>query len=73
MALFLLDPGSADRRVTVASLVAAFAIASLFYRFGSFALECLAFLATWSLIDLPAQWLAGRLGPAPPGDRAGTP
>ena len=66
MAFFLLDPERADRRVTVASLVAAFAIATFFYKFGSFALECLAFLATWSLIDLPAQWLAGRLGPARP-------
>lgn len=66
MALFLLEPSKADRRVTFASLVAAFAIATFFYKFGSFALECLAFLATWSLIDLPAQWLAGRLKPARP-------
>lgn len=61
MALFLLDPGGTDRRITVASLVSAFAIATFFYKFGSFALECLAFLATWSLIDLPGQWLVRRL------------
>lgn len=72
MALFLLEPSKADRRVTFASLVAAFAIATVFYKFGSFALECLAFLATWSLIDLPAQWLAGRLGPSRLKDGGGT-
>ena len=71
MALFLLDPGKADRRVTLASLVTAFAIATFFYKFGSFALECLAFLATWSLMDFAAQWLARRLGiSGRPGGRA---
>ena len=34
---------------------ASFVIASLFYRFGSFALECLAFLATWFVIDAVIQ------------------
>lgn len=33
------------------TLTAAFIIASLFYKFGSFALECLAFLATWFALD----------------------
>lgn len=28
-----------------------FVIASLFYKLGSFALECIAFLATWFVID----------------------
>jgi hypothetical protein len=42
-------------------LVIAFAIASFFYKFGSFSLECLAFLATWFVIDfvlasLRAMW-----------------
>jgi hypothetical protein len=37
-----------------------FVIASLFYKFGSFALECLAFLATWFVIDAGIQ-LIGRL------------
>jgi len=30
-------------------------IAELFYKFHSFTLECLAFLATWFLIDLSIQ------------------
>jgi hypothetical protein len=30
----------------------AFVIASFFYKFGSFALECVAFLATWAVLDL---------------------
>ena len=62
MALFLLQPDCSDRRVTFASLTIAFAIATVFYEFGSFALECLAFLATWAVIDLPAQWLMGVIG-----------
>jgi hypothetical protein len=33
------------------SLSVAFLIASLFYRFGSFALESAAFLATWYVLD----------------------
>ena len=45
----------------VPALVIAFAIASFFYKFGSFSLECLAFLATWFVIDfvlasLRAMW-----------------
>lgn len=39
----------------------AFVVASLFYRFGSFALECLGFLATWFLLDMVYEGLA-RLG-----------
>lgn len=60
MRSFLLNPQAADRRASLASLVVAFAIATAFYRFGSFALECVAFIATWTLIDLPAQWLVHR-------------
>ena len=37
-----------------------FVLASLFYRFGSFALECVAFLATWFVVDAVAQILVGR-------------
>lgn len=45
-----------------------FAIASVFYKFGSFALECLAFLVTWFLVDGLAslfhrQTLAGEAEP----------
>ena len=36
-------------------LIVSFGIASLFYKFGSFALECLAFLATWFLLDVLVQ------------------
>jgi hypothetical protein len=32
-------------------LLLALAIAELFYKFHSFTLECIAFLATWALID----------------------
>jgi hypothetical protein len=34
------------------SLFLSFVIAELFYKFKSFTLECLAFLATWFVIDL---------------------
>ena len=40
-----------------------FAIASLFYKFGSFALECIAFLATWFVIDAAIQLIIGRQKP----------
>jgi hypothetical protein len=36
----------------------AFVVASLFYRFGSFALECLGFLATWLVLDVLYEGLA---------------
>jgi predicted ABC-type exoprotein transport system permease subunit len=38
----------------VPSFSLAFLLASLFYRFGSFALESVAFLATWFVLD--AAW-----------------
>jgi hypothetical protein len=38
--------------------LAAFIIAELFYKFHSFTLECLAFLATW----LVFSWLASMVG-----------
>ena len=43
----------------------AFVIAELFYKFHSFALECLAFLATWFVFDavLTGVWRLVR-GPA---------
>lgn len=43
---------------------ASFLLASTFYKFGSFALECLAFMATWFVLDLGVQgllWAASRL------------
>lgn len=47
-------------------LLAAFVIAEVFYKFHSFTLECLAFLATWFVLDalvavLRNFWL-GRSG-----------
>jgi hypothetical protein len=35
--------------------VISFAVAALFYKFGSFMIECIAFLATWMVLD----YLAG--------------
>lgn len=35
-------------------LVVAFTLAEIFYKFGSFALECVAFLATWFVLS--ALW-----------------
>ncbi|MDQ4087861.1 MAG: hypothetical protein M3177_07630 [Pseudomonadota bacterium] len=58
MGLLIFDPAKADRRATIVSLIIAFGTATFFYKFGSFALECLAFLATWFVIDVPLQWLA---------------
>jgi hypothetical protein len=37
------------------AIAAAWVIAELFYKFHSFTLECLAFLATWFVIDLVIQ------------------
>ena len=48
--------------------VGALLIAEAFYKFHSFTLECIAFLATWYALS----WIAGRLFPRPPrGQRAG--
>lgn len=38
------------------ALTTAFVIASVFYKFGSFALECVAFLATWYVFDAALAW-----------------
>lgn len=37
------------------AFLTSFLIGTLFYRFGSFALECLAFMATWFALDSIAQ------------------
>lgn len=49
----------------------AFVIASIFYRFGSFALECVAFLATWAVLDLLAGFFV-RLATSRQGRESGT-
>ena len=41
-------------------LATAFIVAELFYKFGSFALECLAFLATWYVFSLAFDHLTRR-------------
>ena len=43
------------------SLIVAFLIADFFYKFGSFALECVAFLATWYALSFGASKLASFL------------
>lgn len=65
MTPFLFPRQQFDRRLSLANLAIAFAIATFFYKFGSFALECLAFLATWAVLDLPSQWLARRIAGRP--------
>jgi hypothetical protein len=48
-----------DRRIFVEQLVVfvvALIIAELFYKFHSFTLECIAFLATWYVLDLVMSW-----------------
>ncbi len=42
-----------------------FLLAELFYKFGSFALECAAFLATWYVLDAVVQLVL----PKNPSDR----
>ena len=37
------------------ALATAFVVAEVFYKFGSFALECAAFLVTWFAFDMAVQ------------------
>lgn len=46
------------------ALAVSFAIAEAFYKFHSFTLECLAFLATWYVADAVIQPVARRLATA---------
>ena len=41
------------------ALVASFVIAEAFYKFHSFSLECIAFLATWYVLDLLLSLASG--------------
>lgn len=50
-----------DWAVHLPGLLLAFAMAELFYKFKSFALECAAFLLTWLVIDLVVDLLARQL------------
>jgi hypothetical protein len=49
-------------REQVPAFAVAFVIAELFYKFHSFALETLAFLATWGLIDAVIQAVRHMVG-----------
>lgn len=42
------------------TLVTAFVIAEMFYKFKSFTLECLAFLVTWTILDFVVSSLLGH-------------
>ena len=44
----------------VPAITASFIIAEVFYKFHSFTLECLAFLATWSILDGLISLARGR-------------
>lgn len=46
------------------ALAVSFAIAETFYKFHSFTLECLAFLATWYVADAVIQPVVRRLSTA---------
>lgn len=48
----------AMRRELIPFLVA-FTVAEFFYKFKSFALECIAFLITWYVLSLLQSWVAG--------------
>jgi hypothetical protein len=44
----------------LAGFLPAFLVTELFYKFHSFALECLAFLVTWLLFDWLIELVLGR-------------
>ena len=50
------------RQLPVAGV--AFLTATLFYKFGNFALECVAFLATWFVLDAIVQGVVRVFVPA---------
>jgi hypothetical protein len=54
-------PGSKLVEQQLPAIVASLLIAETFYKFHSFLLECLAFLATWFVLDFIVTKLAGLL------------
>jgi len=54
-------PGSKLLEQQLPAIVASLLIAETFYKFHSFLLECLAFLATWFVLDFLVTQLAGLL------------
>jgi hypothetical protein len=59
------------------SLGLALILAELFYKFHSFTLECIAFLATWFVLDAVVHWTISRfatpLFPPTPSDGSNSP
>jgi len=54
-------PSSRFVREQLPTLVAALLVAETFYKFHSFTLECLAFLATWFVMDAAVSTIAARI------------
>ena len=59
--LFRLLPASRVVREQLPALLISLLCAEAFYKFGSFVLECLAFLATWFVVDWLFSAIARRL------------
>ena len=47
-------------REQIPAIAASILIAEMFYKFHSFTLECIAFLATWAVIDAAISFGTGR-------------
>jgi hypothetical protein len=41
--------------------IPALVVTEMFYKFHSFSLECIAFLATWLLLDVLIEWVMGSV------------
>jgi hypothetical protein len=56
--------------------IPALVVTEMFYKFHSFSLECMAFLATWLLLDVLIEWVMGCVTAKdfsnPPSDRLAT-
>ena len=59
--LFQLLPLRSVLLEQVPAMVVSLVVAEVFYKFHSFTLECLAFLATWYLIDGASRFVGSRL------------
>jgi len=56
-------PTSEEITVHGPALVASVAIAETFYKFHSFTVECVAFLATWYVLHIPVSALYRKVRP----------
>jgi len=45
----------------ILAFIPALITAEMFYKFHSFSLECMAFLATWLVFDFLIEWIIGSL------------